>query len=404
MYPGIREVFPSLLRSINGRPAVYLDGPAGTQIPAPVIRAISDYYHTSNANTHGQFTTALETDALIRQVREECAIFLNAPHADCISFGQNMTSLCFSLSRGIGRLLKPGDEVVITQLDHEANRGPWLTLQNQGVVVREITLLKNGTLDYEDAARKINRRTKLVAAGVASNMLGTVNDIALLRRLSREVGAWLLVDAVHSAPHFLTDVHALDCDFLLCSAYKFYGPHVGILYSRPGLLNTIPVDRLRVQEQRAPYMIETGTLNHAALAGVGAAIRFIASLGHGTHLRAQLEDAFVRIHAHEISVAQYLWQGLRTIQHVHVYGPAFGDFLRAPTIAFRVHHHSAESVCKVLAGEEIFAWDGHFYAIRAAESLDLLVHGGVVRTGIVVYNTHEEVDQVLTCIRSMSAS
>lgn len=298
-------------------------------------------------------------------------------------------------------MLKPGDEVVITQLDHEANRGPWLTLQNQGLTVREIHLKQDGTLDYEDAAVKITNKTKLVAVGLASNMLGTVNDISILRKLSSDVGALLVVDAVHSAPHFLTNVQELGCDFLLCSAYKFYGPHVGILYSKPGLLARIPVDRLRVQEQRPPYMIETGTLNPAAITGVGAAIEFIASHGTGSDLRVRLESAFALIRNHEFALAQRLWNQLKTTPGITLYGQDFENILRAPTIAFTIDGMTAEVACRSLADVGIFAWDGHFYAIRAAETLGTLDKGGVIRIGAVAYNTMEEIDYVGEQLESM---
>jgi len=391
----IRSFFPSLARIVNGRTAIFLDGPAGTQVPQSVIDAMSQYYGHSNANTHGQFITASETDQMLDSVRAQCAVFLNAEGPECISFGANMTSLCFSLSRGIGRLLRAGDEVVITQLDHEANRGPWLTLQDRGILVREIRLLPDGTLDYDDARAKINNKTKLVAAGLASNMLGTINNIEHLRKLSAAAGAWLVVDAVHSAPHFLTDVKALDCDFLLCSAYKFYGPHIGILYTRPGLLKHIPVDRLRVQSDDGPNVIETGTLNHAAIAGVGAALQFIASQGSGGTLRAQFASAFREIGSHEFALGKMLWTGLKNIAGITAYGQEFDAPWRAPTIAFTVNDHPAESVCRYLGTKGIFAWDGHFYAIRAAEILDLMSVGGVVRMGIVSYNTEEEIQYTL---------
>lgn len=401
MNSSFRSQFPSLYRQVNNRPAIFLDGPAGTQMPITVIDAISNYYKTSNANTHGQFVTAQATDAVMTKTRSHCATFLNAESPDSISVGQNMTSLCFSLSRGIGRMLKPGDEVVITQLDHEANRGPWLTLQNLGITVREIHLKHDGTLDYDDAATKITEKTKLVAAGIASNMLGTVNDVALLRKLSAKVGAWLLVDAVHSTPHFLTDVQDLDCDFLLCSAYKFYGPHVGILYAKPGILSKIPLDRLRVQEQRGPYMIETGTLNHAAMAGVSAAVEFIASIGTGSSLRSQLKNAFEQIREHEFSLAKTLWKGLQENPRITLYGQNFENTQRAPTISFSVEGKTATSVARSLGGHGIFAWDGHFYALRAAEVLNVLDKGGVVRMGMVAYNTMEEVDKVIETVHEM---
>ncbi|HJX27887.1 MAG TPA: aminotransferase class V-fold PLP-dependent enzyme, partial [Thermoanaerobaculia bacterium] len=235
-----RRDFASLARVVNGRPLAFLDGPAGTQVPEPVIAAMTGYYRTSNANTHGEFVTSRETDHLLDATREAVGAFLGAPSWREVSFGQNMTTLNFLLSQALVRVMKPGDEIVITQLDHEANRGPWLELRERGVTVREVALRPDGTLDPEDFARQVTGRTRLIAVGAASNALGTVNDLALARRLADDAGAWLLLDAVHYAAHFPVDVQALGCDFLLCSAYKFYGPHVGILYARPGLLDELP--------------------------------------------------------------------------------------------------------------------------------------------------------------------
>ena len=287
-FPTLRKEFPALQGKNNDLPMVFMDGPAGTQVPQSVIDAISFYYKNSNANTHGAFVTTQETDKVIQRMRQSMAAMLGAPRQETISIGQNTTSLNFALSRAMSRLLKPGDEVVITQLDHEANRGPWLTLTDFGIEVKEIVLRKNGVLDYDDFASKINHKTRLVCMGMSSNCIGTVNDFHLVRRLTHQYNAWLLLDAVHYAPHFSIDVQSIDCDFLLCSAYKFYGPHVGILYSRDGLLNQLPTDRLRTAGQTAPDRIETGTLNHAAIAGVTAAVGFLASLGEGATLREQL--------------------------------------------------------------------------------------------------------------------
>src|ERR1700712_5581873 len=244
-----RRDFPSLSRSVQGVPLAFLDGPAGTQVPEPVIAAMADYYRTSNANSHGEFPTSRETDRLLEATRETVAAFLGAPGGREISFGQNMTTLNFSLSHALAREMAAGDEIVITQLDHEANRGPWLHLRERGGVIKEVALRPDGRLDAENSARQVTPRTRLVAVGLASNALGTVNDAALARRLSKEVGALLLLDAVHYAAHLPVDVVALDTDFLLCSAYKFYGPHVGILYARPGLLDRLQTDRLSVQEE-----------------------------------------------------------------------------------------------------------------------------------------------------------
>lgn len=402
MNQSFRSQFSALQRTAEHQPFVFLDGPAGTQVPESVIAAIADYYRTSNANTHGQFITTKETDALMDRTRQEVATFLGAESADCISFGQNMTTLNFSLSKAIGRVLQPGDEIFISQLDHESNRGPWLKLQQQGILVKEIRLLPDGHLDYHGLAAMLSSRTKLVAVGLASNLLGTVNQIDLLRKMTHEVGAWLLLDAVHYAPHFPIDVQVLDCDFLLCSAYKFYGPHVGILYARPGLLDSLPTDNLRTQNQQAPYKIETGTLNHAAIAGVGAAIQFMASLGSGDHLRDRLLQAYDRLQTHEKDLAMRLYQGLDQMSAVKIYGPGWGDALRAPTISFTWSGKTAEAVCKYLGDHYIHAWDGHFYAIRATEVLGLSARGGVTRMGISAYTTEDEIDRTLKVLHDFN--
>src|SRR6478609_150261 len=264
----VRSLFPSLQRLHNTQPLIYFDGPGGTQVPQSVIDAISNYYKRSNSNTHGEFITTNETDQIIRDMRYAVAALLGAENPETISIGQNMTTLNFALARGIARFLQPGDEVLITQLDHEGNRGPWLMLREFGMIVREVKVLPNGTLDYEDFAAKANERTRVIAMGLASNALGTVNNVKLGRELAYRSGAWLVLDAVAYAPHFEINVQELGCDFLLCSAYKFYGPHIGLLYSRPGLLDRLNTDRLRTAGQMAPDKIETGTLNHAAIAGV----------------------------------------------------------------------------------------------------------------------------------------
>ncbi|MBK7870968.1 MAG: cysteine desulfurase-like protein [Saprospiraceae bacterium] len=395
MNESIRQQFPALQRIHNGKPFIFLDGPAGTQVPQIVIDAISDYYKTSNANTHGQFVTTQETDIIMETTRNNIAAFIGAEGGHTISFGQNMTSLNFSLSRAIGKVLQPGDEILITQLDHESNRGPWLALREKGIVVREVRLLGTGILDYEDFAQKINERTRLVAMGYASNILGTINDVQLIRKLTYQVGAWLLLDAVHYAPHLPLDVQALGCDFLLCSAYKFYGPHVGILYSKPGLLDRLPADRLRTTYQHAPYSIETGTLNHAAIAGVDAAIKFIASVGKGENLSQQLKNAMQQIGQHERRLVQKLYDNLLKIKGIRIFGPPMDVTVRAPTLAITVEGKRPDEVCRFLAQRNICAWDGHFYAIRSTEVLGLLEQGGVTRLGISIYTTEQEIKDTL---------
>ena len=398
----MREKFPSLHRMHNSFPMIFFDGPGGTQMPGEVIDAISDYYKTSNSNTHGEFITTRETDDMIRNARETIAVFLGAEGEETISFGQNMTSLNFSLAHGIGRILQAGDEILITQLDHEANRGPWLMLREYGIIVREIALLQNGQLDYEDLSKKINERTRLVAMGWASNALGTVNDVKRVRQLCYQYNAWLMLDAVAYAPHFAINVKETGCDFLICSAYKFYGPHMGILYSRPGLLNQIQTDRLITIEQRAPYCIETGTLNHAAIAGITAAIRFIASHGKGNNLRESLEDAYKQLGEHERGLAIRLWNGLKKTPGISLIGQNFDSEHRSPTVSFTMEDKTPAEVCAHLAKKNICAWDGHFYAIRAIQVLGLLEKGGVTRLGISFYNTQEEIDITLAEIKSLA--
>jgi cysteine desulfurase family protein (TIGR01976 family) len=399
-----RKDFPSLTRKQNGIPLAYFDGPAGSQVPKHVINAIGSYYKRSNANTYGAFVTSIETNKLVEEARTAAATLLGAADYRTISFGANMTTLNFSLSKAIGRALRKGDEIVITQLDHEANRGPWLALRDQKIIVNEVRLKPDGMLDYEDFEKKINKRTRLVAMGLASNALGTINDVRRIREWTRAVGAWLLVDAVHYAPHFPVDVASLDVDFLLCSAYKFYGPHVGILYARSGLLDKLETDRLRVQNHEAPYRIETGTLNHAAIAGVKAAVEYIASIGKGKTVRSKLENAYAIIHEHEYRLASKIADGLKAIPGVTIYGPSFESTMRAPTISFTIDGLTAEEVCKQLAAKGICAWDGHFYAIRAIEVLGLLEKGGVTRVGVLLYNTTEEVRRLVKGVQRIAAN
>jgi len=397
-----RDDFPALARTVGGRRLVFLDGPAGTQVPRAVIAAVGGYYETCNANTHGQFITSRESDAMLEATRDRLAAFLGAPSGREISLGANMTTLCFALAHALGREMSPGDEVVVTQLDHEANRGPWLGLAERGVVVREVALRRDGRLDPDDLCAKVGPRTRLLAIGLASNALGTVNDVPLARELTRAVGARLVLDAVHYAPHFALDVAALDPDFLLCSAYKFYGPHVGVLYTRPGLLGRLRTDRLSTQEETAPYRIETGTLNHAAIAGVGAAVDYLASFGAGADLRARLVDAMTRIERHERSLAERYFGAVRRLPGVTVWGPDFSDRRRAPTVSITVDGRTAEDVARFLGERGIAVWDGHFYAARAIEVLGLAARGGVVRTGISMYSTDDDVDALLAALGELT--
>ena len=282
----------------------------------------------------------------------------------------------------------------------DCNRGPWLMLCDFGIKVREVKLLPDGQLDYDDFTTKINENTRVVAMGMAANSIGTVNNVQKARELAYNHSAWLVLDAVHYAPHFSIDVQKLGCDFLLCSAYKFYGPHVGILYSRPGLLDRIPTDRLRTAGQIAPDSIETGTLNHAAIAGVTAAVDFLASLGNGATLRERLVNAYQTIGEHERKLAIQLYDGLKKITGVKVVGQDFSSAHRAPTVSFTLEGKTPQQVCAHLATKNICAWDGNFYAIRVIEILGLMERGGVTRLGISVYNTSEDIESTLQQLRN----
>ena len=398
-----RMDFPALARALGGRPLAFLDGPAGSQVPERVIAAVAEYYRTCNANTHGAFVTSRESDELVVSAREAVAAFLGAPSWREISFGANMTTLNFALAHAIGRGLDAGDEVVITELDHEANRGPWLGLRERGVVVREVALLPDGRLDEDDLRRRITARTRVVAIGYSSNALGTVNDVPLARQLASAVGARLVVDAVHYAPHFPLDVAALDPDFLLCSAYKFYGPHVGILYARPGALASLRTDKLRTQEDAAPYRIETGTLNHAAIAGVKAAVEYIASWGEGAAPRERLVSAMAAIGAHEHALASFYWESVQRIPGVTVWGQDFSTPRRAPTVSVTIAGVRPDAAAAALGEQGVLVWDGDFYAARAIEVLGLTERGGVLRTGISMYNTRDEVERLLAGVAELAA-
>jgi len=394
-----RQDFPALIKNPD---LAFLDGPGGTQVPRVVVDAIADVYASCNVNTHGNFAPSREVDRRMEVARSVVATFLGAEGGSCISFGQSMTTLNFNLSAAIGRTLEKGDEVLITQLDHEGNRGPWLNLQERGVVVREVRLLESGELDPADMADKITSRTKLFAIGASANSLGTVNDLALARRLTRNVGALLVIDAVHYAPHFPIDVQALGADFLLCSGYKFYGPHVGVLYSRPGALDRLPTDRLSVQNPAAPYRIETGTLNHAAIDGVRAAVEYIASWGNGASLRERLVDAMTHISAYEHELAKYYHDAVGRIPGVRVWGPDFGaGRARAPTVSITLKI-TAAAAATALGNQGICVWDGDFYAARPVQLLGLAERGGLLRTGISMYNTRDELSRLLTGLERLA--
>ena len=397
-----RDYFPSLNRvNSSNQQIIYLDGPGGTQVPIQVIEAISQYYLRSNANTHGEFITSQETDLVMDDLRFKVSVMLGAESSNTISIGQNMTTLNYSLARALSRRFKEDDEVIVTELDHEANRGPWMILKEVGVKIIEVSLMQNGTLDYSDFKSKINDKTVMVCMGMSSNALGTLNSFNKVKEYLKDRKCLFLLDAVHYAPHFSIDVKDLNCDFMLCSAYKFYGPHISFLYSKPGVLQELNPDRLVVQDQEAPYIIETGTLNHAACSGVSAAIDFISSLGQGSTYREKLESAYLQISDHEFSLAKHLYESLEDFDKTTVIGPDFSTRERTPTVSFVHSEYSPQKVCALLAKQNICAWDGHFYALKAIQQLGLESRGGVTRLGISLYNTRKEIDRVIEVIKSI---
>jgi cysteine desulfurase family protein (TIGR01976 family) len=398
-----RRDFPALTKvRDDGLHLAYLDGPGGSQVPKVVIDTMADVYASCNVNAHGNFPPSAEIDARMDNARTVLAAFLGAPDGSCISFGQNMTTLNYALSSAVAHTLKSGDEIVITQLDHEANRGPWSRLKAQGIVIQEVRLQASGQLDTADMAGKITPRTKLFAIGASSNALGTVNDLKLARRLTRDVGALLVIDAVHYAPHFPVDVVDLGCDFLLCSAYKFYGPHVGVLYSKPGALNSLPTNRLVVQDPNAPYRIETGTLNHPAIDGARAAVEYLAGWGDGATLRERIVDAMTGISAYEHDLAKFYHDAVRRIPGVRVHGPDFSGRARAPTVSITHEKFTAEQMAKALGREGICVWDGNFYAERAVEVLGLAARGGLLRTGVSLYSSPEDLERLLAGLKRLT--
>jgi len=394
----LRQHFPALTRVHNGYPVAYFDGPGGTQVPRMVVEAMNDYLFHHNANTHWAYPTSEETDAIIDSARSVLADFLNATPAEIV-FGANMTTLTFHLARALAREFAGGDEIVITELDHHANVAPWRRLEKEcGVTVRVAKMIaETGELDWEDFSRQITRRTKLVAIGAASNALGTINDVQRAREMAHAVGAKIFVDAVHYAPHGLIDVREWNCDFLACSAYKFYGPHVGILYGRRQLLESLDFPKLIPAPDSAPERAETGTQNHEGIAGAAAAVNFLASLANAPTRRERLELAFPQLHERGKALIEQLWIGLQEMNLVHVYGPP-PDRMRTPTIAFTINDMSSTQVAKRLAERGLFLSDGDFYAMTVIERLG---QTGVVRAGCACYTTEEEVERLLAAVREL---
>jgi cysteine desulfurase family protein (TIGR01976 family) len=391
----IRSHFPALERRHHGRPVAYFDGPGGTQVPRAVGEAMVDYLYHHNANTHWAYPTSEETDRMLLEARVALAEFLNGRSTEVV-FGQNMTTLTFHLARGLGHGWGPGDEVVVTELDHHANRAPWDTLAaERGVTIRVVPFdITTGELDWDAMDRAVGPRTRLVAVGAASNALGTVTDVARVCGMARDRGALSFVDAVHYAPHALVDVQAIGCDFLACSPYKFYGPHMGVLWGREELLAAVDIPRLAPAPAEAPERLETGTLSHESMVGSAAAVDFLAGLAFGAASRRRgLVETFNALHQRGQELFQQLWDGVGEIGGVVRYGPP-PDRPRTPTIGFTVAGHTAEAVARHLAGLGVFVSHGDFYAATVVERLGLQ-ETGLVRAGIVCYTTAEEVARLV---------
>ena len=396
----IRQQFPALDRVHNGYPVAYFDGPGGTQVPRAVVESMTDYLYHHNANTHWAYPTSAETDAAIENARNVCAEFLNASATE-IAFGANMTTLTLHLSRALGLQWGTGDEIVVTELDHHANIDPWLRLERErGVVVRVVRMnVTTGELEWGDLARFVSRKTKLVAIGAASNALGTINDVNAAVRLAHDVGALAFVDAVHYAPHALIDVQNIDCDFLAMSAYKFYGPHIGVLFGKQSLLQEIDFPRLVPAPDYAPENVETGTQNQEGMVGTAAAIDFLASLNVAADRRTRLARSFSEMHRRNAILAEKLWKGLRAIPGVRLYGPE-PDKARTPTIGFTIDNVAATEAARRLAAKGLFLSHGDFYAATVIKRLGLEPEG-LLRAGCACYTTMEEIDRLVEAVADL---
>jgi cysteine desulfurase family protein (TIGR01976 family) len=408
----VRSQFPSLAQTVNGHPAAFLDGPGGTQVPKRVIDAIAGYLGHDNANTGGAYATSRRTDAMIAEARAAMADFLNCG-ADEVAFGPNMTTLTFAISRAIGRDLKPGDEIVVTRLDHDANVSPWLAMaEDRGITVRWAEIHdEDCTLDIADLASKINSKTKLVAVGYASNAVGTINPVKEIVRLAHAAGALAYVDAVHYGPHGLIDVATLDCDFLVCSTYKFFGPHMGVLFGKRAHLQRLRPYKVRPNTNAIPNCWEWGTLNHEGIAGIAACVEYLAEVGRRSRpevatRRAAIEAAYEAIHEQERGLFERMISGLLRIPDLKIYGitdpKRFHE--RCATLAVRIERHSPLQLATKLGEHGFFTWDGNYYALNLTEHLDVEKSGGFLRIGLVHYNTGEEVDRMLAVLREIVGS
>jgi cysteine desulfurase family protein (TIGR01976 family) len=397
----VREQFPALERTHNGRRAVYFDGPGGSQVAKSAIDAVSGYMSRGGANLHGPFPTSVETEEILRDTRQAMADFLGAG-PDEVAFGANMTTLTFAVSRALARTWDRNSEVVVTELDHRANVDPWLiAAAERGAAVRWARVNPETlTLEEDDIERAINDRTRLVAVGLASNAVGTVNDVAAIAKRAHGAGALVAVDAVHAAPHIPVDRDAIGADVLTCSAYKFFGPHVGVTAVRRDLLETLDVYKVEPAPDYIPDRLETGTQNHEGIAGAKGAIDFISSLGHGASLQDKLVSGMRAIEEYEADLAERFRAALHEIPEVKLYAAPDG-VLKTPTVAFRVEGLTPREVTERLAQEGFFVADGHFYASTLARKLGIHDKGGWIRAGLAPYNTEEEVEGFIESLKSL---
>lgn len=405
----LRVQFPALRQEINGQTAVYLDGPGGTQTPQRVIEAIGQVLTLGISNQGGPFLASARTDAIVQQARQAIADLYNARNPEEIVFGQNMTSLTFSISRAIARTWQPDDEIVVTRLDHDANISPWLlAAEDRGVRVRWLDFNPTDcTLKLEMLPNLLNERTRLLAISFASNAVGTITDVRRAAQMAHAVGAWVYVDAVHYAPHDLIDVQALDCDFLAASVYKFFGGHVGALYGKYAHLDSLRAYKVRPAPAAPAGKWETGTQNFEGLAGVTAAVDYLASLGGSTGARRErLVRAMAAIKAYEMGLSAQFLQGATAVPGLKVYGITDVERLaeRTPTFAVSLAGYTPEDVATRLGEQGIYVWHGHYYAVAVMERLGLLDEGGLVRIGFVHYNTPAEVERVLAALKDLAAT
>jgi cysteine desulfurase family protein (TIGR01976 family) len=396
----IRERFPALDRRHAGKPVCYFDGPGGTQVPREVVEAMADYLYHHNANTHWSYPTSVETDAAIASAREAMADFFNASPRE-VAFGNNMTTITFHLSRALGRGWGPGDEIVVTDLDHQANVSPWRALaKERGVTIRSVPFdPKTGELAPGELEKAVNAKTRLVAIGAASNALGTISPVREAARIAHARGALCFVDAVHYAAHRVIDVKEMECDFLACSPYKFYGPHTGVLFARAEVMASLDMAKVAPASNEIPERMETGTQNHEGIVGAGAAVEFLASLSTGAPRRERLVRTMSGLHARGEALFARLWDGLTNIPRVRCYGPPPGR-PRTPTVSFVVEGVKSVDVARSLAREGIFVSNGNFYATGVIERIDP-AREGLVRAGCACYTTEAEIDRLIEGIQRL---